>query len=96
MKQYTIQGHRTVEKMLGICCNAGQNANCSQTVCNIVLVTETPVKPCLEFYFFWKITPEKKKRHVIHFLHPKNVYRIEERMTYSGKVLYLMVLIYRM
>lgn len=68
MKPHTIQGHSTVEKMSGIYCNAGQNANCYQTMCNIVLVTETPVKPCSEFYFFWKITSEKKDRLFIFYI----------------------------
>lgn len=62
MNQHALQGHWTVEKMSSIYCNAGQNANFYQIVCTIVLVTETPVKPCLEFYFFWKITSEKKKK----------------------------------
>jgi len=60
MKQHTIQRHRTVEKMFDFYCYAGQNANCFQITCKTFLVTKTSVKPCLEFYHFWKITSEKK------------------------------------
>lgn len=49
-----------MEKVSDFYCNAGQNANCYQIICKIVLVTKTPVKPCLEFSVFWKITSEKK------------------------------------
>lgn len=39
---YSILKKRTLEKLWSFSCNAGQNVNCNQIICEIVLIAEPP------------------------------------------------------